>query len=789
MQCLNILLLFTLFVISNAISARDLLLQVRSAFQKKKFQKVIHLLDSKTSAQLLSKGNQDVNVFELLELLGQSYDAVQNDKEAAKTYDTLLNFQAKRRISKRSLVGLNGLGLILSRQGMGLRAMDLMKEATDVAPNNPAVWNNYGTTQHKHGALNEAVQSYKKAFELSNHRVKVYGYNFANALMDTGKYKKAISALRKVIKLDKSFAEAHWKLGRCYANEQINNFKRAVSSFRAALRHVKTAIKFNKADVLFELHDAYLGLKEPKHKKAILSLERAVQLEPNNAEYVFALEHLYRYTAHFRGLKKIKYKSSMLLSKELMHKHQRSQLSPMRALTFLDGISMLQLMKGWSNSMLSSNKIIAAVPSPSLVSSPRMLRIGFVSSEWETNSPTMHIMDRLPLLMSIKFKKQLTQSQIYVYALKNSHAKYPDSTSLQSMTNVITRRLNTASHAEAAQIVANDHLDYLIDLNGFTGGSRPEIFGMLNSKSGSVSTVSYLGWPSTIGNTDLIQYAVVDRYVVSVETSALFYSEKLLILPGSFFVGDHDYKMSEYLKDVNINSNKGDVLDHSRMHYRKKIFRNDKTFIYCNFNQLFKLSIDKSNTLSVWSQILRRNPSSIMWLLRHPTVAEPAVLLQMLSAGIISNSSNGNSRIIFSDFVDKQTYLKRSSAADLFLDNHQYSAGATGVDALYSRVPILTIPTKRIVGRMASTQLRAMKMTDMITHSVKSYEDIAVYIGQRKRLVRNFRRALKERVKGNLFDINDFTKNVEHLFQLSKDAKNANYNEVKKHIVVGRGIS
>lgn len=169
----------------------------------------------------------------------------------------------------------------------------------------------------------------------------------------------------------------------------------------------------------------------------------------------------------------------------------------------------------------------------------------------------------------------------------------------------------------------------------------------------------------------------------------------------------------------------------------------------------------------------------MLWLLRHPSVAEPSVRLHLLANGV----SNHSPRILFSDFVDKQTYLQRSSAADLFLDNARYNAGATGVDSLYSQVPILTLPTQRIVGRMVSTQLHAMNMTTTITHSVKAYEDAAVLVGKRKRLVRGLKRKLKDRTKGNLFDFNAFAKKFQSMLKISKEMKSSGG---VKHVVMSQ---
>jgi predicted O-linked N-acetylglucosamine transferase (SPINDLY family) len=50
-------------------------------------------------------------------------------------------------------------------------------------------------------------------------------------------------------------------------------------------------------------------------------------------------------------------------------------------------------------------------------------------------------------------------------------------------------------------------------------------------------------------------------------------------------------------------------------------------------------------------------------------------------------------RLIFSDFADRLEYFHRcASCADVFLDNFLYAAGATGCDALYAGVPLITRP-------------------------------------------------------------------------------------------------
>ena len=257
---------------------------------------------------------------------------------------------------------------------------------------------------------------------------------------------------------------------------------------------------------------------------------------------------------------------------------------------------------------------------------------------------------------------------------------------------------------KAASTIASDRLHVVIDLTGYTAGGRPEILALLQNSRivGSPLRMSYLGWPSTMGSTDVMDVAVGDAIATPIEIAANQYAEKLVIMPRSFFFADHDFKMRNvpHIGDVGA-----DTMVRLRHGQRKDILpvsstaslspHSQRDFVFANFNQLFKL--DDPTQLDVWANILRaprgRSKRSWLWLLRHPAVAEPRVLEQFRARGIKSEK-----RILFSDFAPKEKYLLRSLAADIFLDNPRYNARATGVDALYSRVR--SYSTFRAPGRM-----------------------------------------------------------------------------------------
>ena len=784
----NIILLTLLLSSTISDELSTLVTQSTTAFNQKQFPQVVALLSQRIPSKNPSISKQHLqHNFHLFEILGQSYDALRNDQKTMETYEKLLTLQAKHHIKKRSLLALNGLGLLLSRIGNGNnnRATDLMEEAAFNSPNNHGLMNNVGTVLHKNHQLTKAVTYYTKAWSLSSNKIKVYGYNLGNSLMDIQQHQKAVAVLRKVIRLDKLFPEAHWKLARCYAT--LHKYKKASRSFRAALKLTSTARKFNEADVRFELHDSYLGERPAKHLKAIHELEKAVALEPNNSEYVYALEHLYRYIYHYNKLQNIQFKSKQLLQVELNQQQQQQQqqqqrrpyLSPMRALAFLEPAPLMKLMHAWSNSMLQDWTV--PIPSPPPLLSTTSLRIGFISSEWESNSPMMHLMDRLPLVLS----QNDPSLQVHVYTFKSLQSTettatqiYPESTSFKTMSfqnTVSVTSLHNLKDPTAAETISQDNLDFLIELNGFTEGGRPELLSML--RGSTLSIVSYLGWPATFGDVRLIQYAVVDRYVVPIEQSRKYMTEKLFILPHSLFVGDHDYKMSANHK----NRKTMKEYDLQRSKHRHILLGTGDTekdrFLFCNFNQLFKLSVDHVDTVGLWSNILHRSSSSMLWLLRHPAVAEPFVRTRLMALGI-----QNTARLLFSNFVNKKEYLARSSAGDLFLDNNRYNAGATGVDALYSGVPVLTMPTDRIVGRFGLSQQQAMS-SKTVTWNIKTYENVAVYISTRPRLANGIRRKVRQRRKNDLFDMNGFAKDFTKVMKMSKEMEKERRNSVVHAVV------
>src|SRR5262249_5984070 len=84
------------------------------------------------------------------------------------------------------------------------------------------------------------------------------------------------------------------------------------------------------------------------------------------------------------------------------------------------------------------------------------------------------------------------------------------------------------SDAAAAQRIADDQIDILIDLKGYTMGLRPAILAV---RPAAVQ-VNYIGFPGTMG-AKFIDYIISDSFITPMEHQAHF-SEKIVQLPDTY---------------------------------------------------------------------------------------------------------------------------------------------------------------------------------------------------------------------------------------------------------------
>jgi predicted O-linked N-acetylglucosamine transferase (SPINDLY family) len=291
--------------------------------------------------------------------------------------------------------------------------------------------------------------------------------------------------------------------------------------------------------------------------------------------------------------------------------------------------------------------------------------------------------------------------------------------------------IRALSTAEAARAIHGHGVDILIDLKGYTQGTRTEI---LTYRPAPIQ-VNYLGYPGTLGG-GVCDYIITDRFLTP-PGSAAHYSEAFAYLPNSYQphgrhgpVGERPTRAAAGLPE--------------------------QGFVFCCFNQAYKITPDM---FDLWCRLLYNVPGSLLWLLRDRR-AEGNLRNEAYRRGIAPD------RLVFADHRPQVEHLGRLSLADLVLDTSPYNAHTTASDALWAGVPLVTLPGSTFPSRVAGSILHAAGLPELITGDPEGYFDLALALATEPgRLAGLKARMAANRLSTPLFDVASYTRDLEVLYQ------------------------
>lgn len=292
---------------------------------------------------------------------------------------------------------------------------------------------------------------------------------------------------------------------------------------------------------------------------------------------------------------------------------------------------------------------------------------------------------------------------------------------------------------QAAGLIAAAGIDVLVDLQGLTSGARPNI---LAHRPAPIQ-VSYLGLPATSALPG-VDWILADRFVMPPEALP-YHTEKPIYLPNC-------YQVSDRQRVANAAPT------------RAEAGLPEDGFVFCAFNNNHKMS---EPVWRCWMRILRQVPGSVLWLLADNPFAKANLTRVAGEEGITPE------RLVFAPRALPADYLARFQLADLFLDTFPYNAGTTASDCLWMGTPILTRSGRTYISRMAGSLLTAVGLPDLITTTIREYEQRAVQIGNQPARAASYKRYLAEHGRSSpLFDIPATVRDIEREFErLALDAR------------------
>ena len=283
------------------------------------------------------------------------------------------------------------------------------------------------------------------------------------------------------------------------------------------------------------------------------------------------------------------------------------------------------------------------------------------------------------------------------------------------------------------QAVRELDIDILVDLKGFTQGSRLSIFA---AKAAPIQ-ITWLGFPGTVQGAGM-DYAITDRFVTPPASDA-FFEEKLLRMPMSYQCND---AAREPVARV------GSRADHGLP---------DDAIVFCSFNQAVKI---RTPILKAWMEILQRVEKSVLWIGQLNNRAKENLKNAAIASGL------DPARLIFAETVPIADHLRRLPQADIALDTAPCNGHTTTSDALWAGVPVITVKGTSFAGRVSESLLNTVGLPDLVAEDLSAYVELAVNLAQDQTRMSELNRVLVDGRKTlPLFDSNAFCRDLEGLYR------------------------
>jgi len=289
--------------------------------------------------------------------------------------------------------------------------------------------------------------------------------------------------------------------------------------------------------------------------------------------------------------------------------------------------------------------------------------------------------------------------------------------------------MRAASDLSVAERLRELDIDVAVDLSGYTAGSRSGVM----ARRGAPIQVSYVGFPATMG-VPFIDYIFVDRIIAPSDTEH-FFAEKLVRLPDFYLANDRKRRIGE------------------RAPTREGAGLPREAFVFCCFNNVSKITLD---FFDVWMRLLSAVKGSVLWLLPSNPTAESNLRAAAAARGV------DPARLIFASRMSPEDHLARHRLVDLFLDTLPYNAHTTASDALWTGLPLITLPGRAYSARVAASLLHAIGVPELVAADAREYEALALKLAREPAMLASYRRRLAaNRLTTPLFDSARIARHIE----------------------------
>lgn len=678
------------------------------------------------------------------------------------------------------------LALLSNQRGDPRAAIELLRRAEAVAPDNPRVraataeaYSNLGDLLRRAGNPSEAIGAYRAALALRPEMAETAN-NLGLALVMSGRLTEALEAYRHAVAQRPGLAEAHNNLAVIL--QALRRFEEALRAAQEAIRHRaeypeaydaagRALMSLGRVDEAAAAFETAVRLRPPfaeawndlgnaraalgAYQAAREAYQTAVRIRPDFLDAVINLGNL---LSEF-GLPEeaaLRYRRALEVRPDAaaIHNNLGSLLGelgePQQALAAFRRATELQpdFKQAWSNllyashfdPMLDGRAILeehmrwarrfaepltaAAQPHDEVDRNPnRRLRIGYVSPDLRD-----HAVGRFMLPLLTKHDRE--RFEIYCYADVERGDGVTEH--LRDTADVWRGTFGTPDDALAKQI-RQDRVDILIDLAVHSAGNRMLVF----ARRPAPVQCTYLGYPGTTGMS-AVQWRLTDRFLDPPEQDRPFYSERPKYLETTYWC----YQPPAFQTPISPLP----MLEGGHV-----------TFGCLNsFAKVSRLAIE------AWAQVLQRVPGSRLLVHAHRGSHREKVREVFRARGI------ADERVEFIAKTQPSAYFATYARIDVALDAFPYNGGTTTCDALWMDVPVVSIPGDIAVRRAGLSILSRVGLADLVASQgdMGNYLDIASELASDRDRLLHLRSTLRDRMRASpLLDATSFARDIEQCYR------------------------
>ena len=553
------------------------------------------------------------------------------------------------------------------------------------------------------GDVTGALAAYDRCLALEPDHAQAL-YNRAFGLIRLQRWRDALESLDALVRLRPQFADA-WN-NRSGALQALGRFEDALESLRPVLQ-----LRPEDARGFYNAGAMLLALS--RFDEAQKMLARAVQLDP---DHVDALGHLVSAALRACDWPEVE----RLLPVLVARLGQGSLVVPPLTMLALSDDARLQRRCAELNLKRTlADAVPAGHPSPKPHGHSR-IRIGYLSSDFGDHPVSSQIVALLE-------RHDRGRFEIFGFFTGRDDG----SARLQRVARACDRfiSLGGMGSGEAARLIREAEIDILVDLNGQTMGWRPAIL----AQRPAPVIATFLGYAGTMG-ADFVDYIIGDPQVTPFDLAPAL-AECIVQLPQCFWPSDPDMPEPEAMT-------------------RKALGLPEDAFIFCCFNASHKI---RPVMFDVWMRLLHAVPGSLLWIRDGGGAMNDRLRGYARSRGIDSDRLQFAGRM-----PDFARHLGRLAQADLFLDTWPYNAHASASDALWARLPVVSLQGRSFVSRVCGSFLANLGLNEMIAATIEDYEAIALSLARNPERLTEVRQKLaRARRTAPLFDMDRFVRGIE----------------------------